>query len=66
MSGQRDSTAKNGAECMSKILQDPLRMATVLYKAFRAFVQAGFTEEQARDLTKHIFDMIVVIGGMAE
>ena len=66
MSDKGNDTAKNGAKYLSKMLQDPLGMAKVLYNTFSAFAQAGFTEEQAKDLTKHVLDMIILIGGNAE
>lgn len=63
---ERDVVNEKGAAYLSKVLKDPVGLATLLYRIFSAMAQAGFSEEQVQDMTKYILGMIIGFGGMAE
>lgn len=63
---RRDEITSNNAKCLSKILQDPTGIAVVCFRFHSAMIKAGFTNEQAMDLTKHMIAMIIGIGGAFE
>lgn len=61
-----DNVGKNSAQYLAKVLKNPAEMCVILFKTYSALVEAGFTPEQAMDLTKNTMAMIVGIGGLAE
>ena len=63
---ERDLINEKSAAYLSKLLKDPVGLAALLYRIFSAMAQAGFSEEQAQDMTKYILGMIIGFGGMAE
>lgn len=63
---RHDEIMSNNAKCLSKILKDPTGLAVVCFRFHSAMINAGFTNEQAMDLTKHIVAMIIGIGGTFE
>lgn len=63
---EKDVINKKGAEYLRKVLEGPVGLAALLYRIFSAMAGAGFSEEQAQDMTKYILGMIIGFGGMAE
>lgn len=63
---EKDIINKKSAAYLAKLLKDPVGMAVLLYRIFTAMTGAGFSEDQAQDMTKYILGMIIGFGGMAE
>ena len=63
---EKDALNKKRAEYLGKVLEDPAGLATLLYRTFSAMAGAGFSEEQAQDITKCILGMIIGFGSAAE
>lgn len=63
---EKDKANESSAAYLAKVLKTPSGLATVLYRTSSAMVKAGFTEDQAMEITKHILGMIVAIGGIAD
>lgn len=66
MSGQDKAIIDNNAKYLSTVLKDPTGFAVVSYRVFSSMTNAGFTPEQAMDMTKHMMTMVIGIGGMVE
>jgi len=63
---EKETINEKSAAYLAKALKDPVGLAALLYRIFSAMAEAGFSEEQAADITKYLLGMIVSIGGMAE
>lgn len=63
---EKDIINKKSATYLAKLLKDPVGLAALLYRIYTAMAGAGFSEEQAQDMTKYILGMIIGFGGMAE
>ena len=66
MSGQDKAIIENNAKYLSTILKDPSGFAAVSYRVFSSMIKAGFSIEQAMDMTKHMMTMVIGIGGTLE
>lgn len=62
MTKQEDKQMEKSARYVIKILENPTGIAVAMYRTFRAFISAGFTEQQAIELTKHTMAMIIGMG----
>lgn len=58
MSG--NSINEKNAEYIASILKNPTGLAVVMYRTFTAMEDAGFTEAQAMEMTKHT--MMITLG----
>ena len=65
-SDEKTSTERSNAKYLAKVLKDPCGLAVTLYKTFSAFISAGFSNDQAMELTKHTIALIIGIGGLAD
>jgi len=66
MSGEDKAIIDSNAKYLSSVLKDPTGFAVVSYRVFSSMIKAGFTPEQAMDMTKHMMTMVIGIGGMLE
>ena len=62
MTKQEDKQMEKCARYVIKILENPTGIAVALYRTFTAYMNAGFSEPQAIELTKHTMAMIIGMG----
>ena len=61
---KKNSLEEKNATYLANVLKNPTGIAVVMYRTFTDMMDAGFTEAQAMELTKHTMMMTLGMGAV--